>query len=100
MANDKKKAIRAILNVVKIVDGEKILEPKMFNTEESVLVCSKTNCHEHSTEDIYLSPKGTLFIQNKQNDTLRIPGQEVTKEWIGEYKPDVYIKHFGEVEEG
>jgi hypothetical protein len=84
-----------------MIDDKPEEQKRIFDTAKAKKVCTVKNSFKYEIEMIYLSNNGMLFIQDNNTNKLRLPErQQDLKKWIGENEPDIYIKFFGEVEEG
>lgn len=92
--------MKAILTYTAMIDGKQVEQTRCFDTDKADRVCDVINSFGSKVQEIYLTPKGVIFLHNVKNDTLEVADQKKVKEWIGKNEPDQYIKFFGEVEEG
>ncbi len=92
--------MKAILTYLTMTDGKVVEQTGFFDTAKAEKICDVTNSFKNTVQEIYITKKGVLFLRNINKNTLEVADQKQAKKWIGENKPDEYIKFFGEVEEG
>lgn len=92
--------MRAILTYQTTIDGKAVEQTKLFDTEKAKEICDIKNAFGYKVQEVYITPKGVIFMHDINSKSLKVADQKAVKKWIGENEPDKYIKYFGEVEEG
>lgn len=94
--------MKAILTYSVSEEDKVIKQTRLFDTDTAIKICDIKNDFDVAVQEIYITSKGILFLQNMNGDkpvSLKVPDQEQIKAWIGEHEPDEYIYRFGEVED-